>query len=340
MVGRMRKILAIACTAAMLIIHTASAEPLQLVTAARAFLDSLTPAQRERVQLPFETDERFVWYYTPVSRRGLPLKDMNETQRQAAMSLLRTGLSEPGYAKAETIRALEDVLVEMGGNPRFRDRDLYYFTVFGTPGAQATWGWRYEGHHLSQHWTIVNGKALVTTPQFFGANPAEVRQGKLRGTRALATEEDLAYALLGSLDDAQRTLAIVDRNAPSDVLTGNSRQAAIQADLGLPYSKLTAPQQAMLFELIEAHARATLSATAAERLARLRAAGVDKIKFAWMGATQRSKGHYYRIQGPTFLIELDNTQDAANHVHAVWRDFDGDFGRDLLGEHYRTTPHR
>jgi hypothetical protein len=337
----MRNILSVAVIIAMLMTHSAAtAEPLKLDAAARTFLDSLTPAQRERAQLPFETDERFVWYYTPVARRGLPLKDMSEAQRQAGMNLLRAGLSEPGYAKAETIRALEDVLVEMGGSPRFRNRDLYYFTVFGTPGPQATWGWRYEGHHLSQHWTIVKGKALVTTPQFFGANPAEVRQGKLRGTRALAVEEDLAYALLGSLDDAQRALAIIDREAPSDILTSNTRQAAIQADLGLAYSKLTRPQQAMLLQLIEAHASAAVSAAAADRLSRLQEAGVDKIKFAWMGGTQRSAGHYYRIQGPTFLIELDNTQDAANHVHAVWRDFNGDFGRDLLGEHYRATPHR
>jgi hypothetical protein len=317
-----------------------TAESSQLLTAARVFLETLTPAQRERAQLPFEAEERFVWHYTPVSRRGLPLKEMSEPQRQAAMNLLRAGLSEPGYAKAETIRALEDVLVEMGGSPSYRDRNLYYFTVFGSPDAQASWGWRYEGHHLSQHWTVVNGTALVTTPQFFGANPAEVRQGKLRGTRALAVEEDLAYALLSSLDEAQRTLAIIDRNAPSDILTSNSRQAAIQADLGLAYARLTPQQQSKLFELIEAHARATVASVAAQRLAKLRTAGLETIKFAWMGSTERSQGHYYRIQGPTFLIELDNTQDGANHVHAVWRDFNGDFGRDLLGEHYRAAPHR
>jgi len=318
----------------------ASADSSQLVAAARAFLETLTPEQRARALFAFAAEERFVWHYTPVSRRGLPLKDMTEPQRQAAMNLLRAGLSEPGYAKAETIRSLEDVLVEMGGSPRYRDRDLYYFSVFGTPDATATWGWRYEGHHLSQHWTVVNGTALVTTPQFFGANPAEVRQGKLRGTRALAVEEDLAYGLLSSLDDTQRASAIIDRNAPNDILTSNSRQAAIQADLGLAYARLLPRQQVMLLDLIETHARATVPSVAAERLAKLRAAGLEGIKFAWMGSTERSQGHYYRIQGSTFLIELDNTQDDANHVHAVWRDFNGDFGRDLLGEHYRAAPHR
>jgi hypothetical protein len=228
----------------------------------------------------------------------------------------------------------------MGGNPRIRDRELYYFSVFGNPAAQTTWGWRYEGHHLSQHWTIVKGEALVTTPQFFGANPAEVRQGSLRGTRALADEEDLAYALLNSLDDAQRKLAVIDADAPRDILTTNSRQAAIQADLGIAHARLSLAQQEMLLKLIETHAAAALEPVAVQRLERLRAAGLEKIKFGWMGGTQRSTGHYYRIQGPTFLIEFDNTQDDANHIHAVWRDFKGDFGRDLLGEHYQASPHR
>ena len=314
--------------------------PSNLVAAARAFLDTLTTQQRQRAQFPFVSDERFVWFYTPVARRGLTLKDMTEGQRTAAMNLLRAGLSEKGYAKAETIRALEDVLVELGGDPRIRDRELYYFSVFGEPAADSTWGWRYEGHHLSQHWTIVNGRALVTTPQFFGANPAEVRRGPMTGVRALAAEEDLAYELLGSLDAEQRKLAVIDRKAPSDILTSNTRVAAMQKDLGVPYARLTPPQQALLMRLIEVHAAATLEPVARERLAKLHAAGLNGIKFGWMGGLDRSRGRYYRIQGPTFLIEFDNTQNDANHVHSVWRDFKGDFGRDLLSEHYRASPHR
>ena len=321
--------------------HSAdSPVPPRLVDAARAFLDSLTPEQRQRAQFAFATEQRFEWFYTPQRRRGLTFKEMSEPQRQAAMNLLRAGLSERGYAKAETIRALEDVLVEMGGSPSYRDRELYYFSVFGTPAADTTWAWRYEGHHLSQHWTIVDGRALVTTPQFFGANPAEVRQGKLRGTRALAAEEDLAYALLASLNEPQRRSALIDEDAPADILTANSREAAIQADLGISYARLEEAQRGMLIQLIETHAAATLEQVAKERLQKLRAAGLEQIKFGWMGSTQRGRGHYYRIQGPTFLIEFDNTQDGANHAHSVWRDFKGDFGRDLLREHYQSSPHR
>jgi hypothetical protein len=310
-----------------------------LIAAAQAFLNTLTPEQKQRAQFPFESNERFEWFYTPVARKGLTLKDMNDQQRAAAMMLLRAGLSDKGYAKAETIRALEDVLVELGENPRRRDKELYYFSVFGEPSPQSTWGWRYEGHHLSQHWTIVAGTALVTTPQFFGANPAEVRQGQKKGLRALASEEDLGYQLVESLDAAQRRLAIIDAHAPADILTSNSRQAAMQADLGVSYAQLTPAQQRVLMQLIEVQAGATLDPVAQERLAKLKSAGLEKIKFGWMGGLERSKGHYYRVQGPTFLIELDNTQDDANHIHTVWRDFNGDFGRDLLQEHYRAAPH-
>jgi hypothetical protein len=310
-----------------------------MVTAARSFLAALTPELKQKAQLPFDTDERMNWFYTPVPRKGLPLKEMNERQRKAAFDLLRAGLSEKGYSKAETIRALEDVLVELGGNPRQRDKELYYVTIFGEPGPKLTWGWRYEGHHISQNWTVVNGTALATTPQFFGANPAEVRTGTRTGTRALAAEEDLAYELLRSLDASQQKAAIVDANAPRDILTENKREAAIQEDKGLAYSQMTAAQKALLVKLIEENAAAQPEVVSRERLAKVKTAGLDNVKFAWMGGMQKGEGHYYRIQGPAFLIEFDNTQNDANHIHDVWRDFKGDFGRDLLAEHYKTAPH-
>jgi hypothetical protein len=318
---------------------TAPQPPPAMVTAARAFLDSLSPELKQKAQFALDADERMNWFYTPVARKGLPLREMNDTQRAAAMNLLRAGLSEKGYSKAETIRALEDVLVELGGNPKVRDKGLYYFTIFGEPGPKSTWGWRYEGHHLSQNWTIVNGNAMATTPQFFGATPAEVRQGSRKGTRAIALEEDLAFELLRSLDATQQKAAILDPKAPNDILTTNTREAAIQEDRGVPYAQMNAAQKALLMKLIEANTDAQPEAVARERLANLRAAGLDTIKFAWMGATEKGQGHYYRVQGPTFLIEFDNTQNDANHIHLVWRDFKGDWGRDLLAEHYKTSQH-
>jgi hypothetical protein len=310
-----------------------------MITAARTFLDSLSPELKQKAQFPLDSEERMNWFYTPVPRKGLPLREMNESQRTAAMNLLRAGLSEKGYSRAETIRALEDVLVEMGGNPKVRDKGLYYVTVFGEPGPKSTWGWRYEGHHLSQNWTIVNGAAIATTPQFFGANPAEVRQGARKGTRAIAAEEDLAFELLRSLDATQQKSAILDPKAPDDILTTNSREAALQEDRGLAYAQMNAAQKALLVTLIETNAEAQPDAVARERLAALRAAGLDRVKFAWMGASEKGQGHYYRVQGPTFIIEFDNTQNNANHIHLVWRDFKGDWGKDLLADHYKTSRH-
>lgn len=311
-----------------------------MADAARRFLATLSPELRKSAQMALDDEDRTTWNYVPIERKGVSLKMLDETQRRAAMSLLRTGLSETGYKKAEAIRALEDILLEMEG-PRaanMRDREKYHFTVFGDPKAGGTWGWRYEGHHLSQHWTIVNGKAIASTPQFFGVNPAHIREGKLAGSRPLAAEEDLAFALLNSLDADQQSRAIIDPKAPRDILTTNTREATMQEDRGLTFREMSPLQRKHFMTLLEEHVGAQAQPLAQERLARLRAAGLDNIRFAWMGAKERSEaGHYYRIQGPTFLIEFDNTQNRANHIHQVWRDFKGDFGRDLLAEHYRKS---
>lgn len=287
----------------------------------------------------FEDEERFNWHFIPRERKGLPLKEMTEPQRQAAMALLKTGLSASGYSRAEAIRSLEDVLFAQSKSPT-RDREMYFFTIFGTPGGDR-WGWRYEGHHLAQNWTIVSGKAAATTPAFFGANPAEVMDGPQKGTRALQGEADLGWALLGVLSDEQRKMAVVSEKAPNDILTANSRKAAIQENSGVSFAGLNQKQQVMLMALIEEHANTQVPALAAARMAKVKA-NTASIRFAWMGATTLAPGaaHYYRIQGASFLIEYDNTQNRANHQHIVWRDFNGDFGDDLLAAHYAATPHQ
>jgi hypothetical protein len=198
---------------------------------------------------------------------------------------------------------------------------------------------RWEGHHISLHWTIVNGTAIATTPQFFGSNPAEVREGPQKGTRALHAEEDLGRALVTALTDAQRSVAVIAPAAPNDILTTNTRKAAILENTGLAYADMTTAQRGMLLALIEEYASAQPKALAAERVAKLRKAGLDGIKFAWMGGIEKGALHYYRVQGPTFLIEYDCVQNGGNHIHAVWRDFDGDFGLDLLEQHYKKSAH-
>jgi len=310
-----------------------------MARAAQALLAALDEEARATVELPFDAEERFNWHYVPKPRAGLALKRMSADQQRVAMDLLEAGLSEKGYTKAETIRALESVLAEIEEDPVRRDPELYYVAIFGEPSTTGTWGWRFEGHHISLNWTIVRGTSIASSPQFLGSNPAEVRSGPMRGTRALAAEEDLARALLGSLNDAQRAQAVISRAAPDDILTSNARTAGVQEENGVAYAELSREQRGLLLAVIEEYAGVQPKAVARQRVERIRAAGFDRIRFAWMGGLNRGERHYYRIQGPTFIIEYDNTQDDANHIHSVWRDFDGDFGIDLLEQHYRNSAH-
>ena len=338
------RLIAAACVVfgATYVVDAVQARPdAEMAKAANALIAAVGRADPASSKLlwKFEDEERFNWHFIPRERKGLPLKEMTEPQRQAAMALLKTGLSASGYARAEAVRSLEDVLFAQSKSPT-RDRENYFFTIFGTPGGDR-WAWRYEGHHLAQNWTIVSGKPVATTPAFFGANPAEVMDGPAKGTRALKGEADLAFALLSTLSEEQRKTTVVSATAPNDILTMNSRKAAMQENSGLTFTSLNPKQQAMLMELIAEHANAQVPALAASRMAKVKAS-TGSIRFAWMGATAPAPGagHYYRIQGVSFLIEYDNTQNRANHQHIVWRDFNGDFGDDLLAMHYAAAPHQ
>ncbi len=308
-----------------------------MVDDANRFLAALAPAQRSRALIPFDDSERFDWGFTPRSRRGIPFKDLDAAQSRLARELLRAGLSASGFRKAEDIIALETVLRELEGSS-YRDPELYFFSLFGAPSDRAPWGWRVEGHHLSLNYTLAGG-AVSFAPSFFGADPAEVRRGPLAGKRALAGEEDLARQLVRSLDPAQRRRSIFAGSAPRDIVTGTAARVDPLSPAGLPAAEMTPAQAEGLRRLLGEHLSRMPEDLAAERLGRLRAAGFEKIAFAWAGGIEPGQGHYYRVQGPTFLIEYDNTQDDANHIHTVWRDFEGDFGRDLLREHVRSARH-
>lgn len=303
---------------------------------ARRFLAALRPELHKEALQPFDSDYRMGWAFTPGVRIGVSWRQMNASESSAARSLLESGLSAAGRAKVEDIRRLERYLRETEGE--HRDPDYYVFTVFGEPSASRAWGWRYEGHHLSLNYTVVLGRVVATTPQFMGANPAEVRGGEWKGLRALRNEEELGRALVRSLTVEQERVAIVSDRAPADIATGNQRVAAIQENTGIGYDSLTEAQRRALWSLIELHASIQNPELTRRRLADAKAS-LRKVKFAWMGGLRSGEGHYYRVQGPTFLIEYDNTQNGANHIHCVWRDFKGDFGRDAIAEHYRASPH-
>jgi TonB family protein len=312
-----------------------------MAQAANKFLASLTPEQKAKANLDFADENRRDWTVVPRDRKGVPLKDLDENQRRLAMDFMKTGLGNSGYQKATTIMSLEPVLAQLEGpNRRFpRDPELYYFSIFGTPSPQAPWGWRVEGHHISLHFTIVKGEMLSNTPLAFGANPAEVREGERKGLRALAGEEDRGRDLILALDEKQRAVAIFDQKAPSDILTLAKIKADPLKPEGVPAGQMNKQQKALLEKLIGEYLARMPQDVAAERSKKMRAAGFDKIHFAWAGGVNKGDPHYYRIQSPTFLIEYDNTQNNANHIHSVWRDFNGDFGEDLLREHYQATPH-
>jgi TonB family protein len=312
-----------------------------MAEAANKFLTSLSPEQKAKATLDFASENRRDWTIVPRDRKGVPLKDLDENQRKLAMEFMQTGLGASGYQKATTIMSLEPVLAQLEGpNRRFpRDPELYYFSIFGTPSTKSPWGWRIEGHHISLHFTIVKGEMISNTPLAFGSNPAEVREGEKKGLRALAGEEDKGRDLVLALDEKQRAAAIFDQKAPSDILTLAKIKADPLKPEGIPASQMNKQQKDLLEKLIDEYLARMPQDVAEERLKKMRDAGLDKIHFAWAGGVNKGDPHYYRIQSPTFLIEYDNTQNNANHIHSVWRDFNGDFGEDLLREHYQTAPH-
>jgi uncharacterized protein DUF3500 len=330
------------------VIVAAERSSAQMASTGTAFLASLNATQKTQATFPFQGDERLRWHFIPTEmfpRKGLTIKEMTEPQRKAAHGLLKTGLSQRGYMTATAIMELENILGAIEAARRQsgaraeafnRDPERYFFSIFGTPSTSGTWGWRVEGHHVSLQFTVVNGTLVAASPSFFGSNPAEVRDGPRKGLRILGAEEDAARALLGALDATQRTKAVTTAVAPNDILTMAKTDIEPLAAAGITADAMTAAQRDLLTKLIDVYAGYMAPDIAEDRLARLKKAGVEKISFAWAGPLERGQKHYYRVQGPTFLIEYDNTQDDGNHIHSVWRDFAGDFGRDLLREHLRS----
>ena len=306
------------------------------------FLDSLTPALRRKANLDFDSPERRHWHYFPremFERKGVSLKEMNSRQGKAAFKLLASGLSYAGYQKVTAIIGLEKTLGEierlLGESRLVRDPQLYFFCVYGDPATQKPWSWRAEGHHISLNFTIADGQWIAPNPLFLGANPAEVRSGPQHGLRILAKEEDLARNLLAALNAEQKRHAILSPTAPPDILTRALPQVELAGAEGLPVGSMTSEQRQILALLIHQYIDRLPNELAAIELKKLNEAGLEAVHFAWAGAEERGKPHYYRLHGPFFLVEYDNTQNNANHIHTVWRDPQNDFGVDLLHLHYK-----
>jgi len=317
--------------------HGSAATAARMRVSAERLLAALPPATHDKLLRPFNDPDRLDWHYTPRSRNGVALKDLDAAGRDAVHALLREGLSAAGYRKAVNILELELVLREIETFGLMRDPQRYHLTLYGRPQQTQAWGWRFEGHHLSLNFTLAGERLVVDSPSFFGANPAQVAKGAHAGLRVLADEEDEARALLGMLNDAQSREAVFDTRTYGDIVTANAGKVEPLAPVGLMASSLDERQRAQLVKLIDVYARTFEPSLAEARMARVRDGGLDKIRFGWAGATERGRQHYYRVQGPLFLIEYDASQDGGNHVHTVWRDFTGDFGRDLLRDHYENA---
>jgi hypothetical protein len=311
----------------------------ELAAAVRAWLDGLDDRQRDRAMFPYETRERFVWAYTPGEREGLAIGDMRPDQRAAADAVVAAAVSTRTAGEIAAVIALETVLGElerMAGRPDWhrRDPEHYWFAVFGKPEPTEPWSWRIGGHHVAIHVTIAGGDVIGTTPSFLGANPAVVPSGPLTGTRTLPGEEQLARGLLAALTATERRVAVVDDAAPADILTGVGRYADVRSvPIGIRHADLGGPGRDALERLIRHYLARVRPADAEAAWDRIVAAGLGDVTFAWSGLAGVGQGHYYAVRGATFVIEYDNTQDGANHVHAVWRELANDWGEDLLARH-------
>lgn len=341
-----------------------------LTFAAMGFFDSLSADQRGRVLLPHTDPGRTHWNFLPESgRHGLPLGELDRRQEVLAHRLIAESMSIPAYARVVQVMANEHVLRELNlpvfGHiaATFRDARGYFLTFFGQPQPDITWGWRLVGHHLSINVTVVDGDLVNATPFLLGAEPA--RFGPFR---ILGEEEDTAFALLDILTDSQQQQAIIHSKPPADFVTrtvapvgdveypayhGVGRRDAMITDddraalayfrahpRGLRAGDLSPTQRAHFDDLLARFVERTRPGLVGFEMDRITAAGgVDELHFAWAGGTTLDQPHYFRIQGPVTVIEFDNAEDNANHVHSVWRDPSNDFAADLLMQHHLETPH-
>lgn len=317
------------------------AQPPTPTQAAQRLVQSTPAAQRKDLLQPFTDTARSDWHYTPRRRAGIAWKAMSAAQRDATTALLRTALSERGLDKVRAVMALEIALRQLETFGLSRDPENYAVAIYGEPGG-AGWGWRLEGHHLSLHFSLSSDRVVATLPQFFGANPATVPRdlgggAPQTGFRLLGTEEDLARQWLASLDAAQRTKAVFSARPFGDIASGNAARAKLLDVVGLAFADMDSAQQAQVLQLIAAFADHLQPELAQARLARVQAAPLATVRMGWAGSQQPGQPFYFRVQGASFLIEFDNS--GGDHVHSVWRDFDGDWGRDVLREHYRSAAH-
>lgn len=308
---------------------------------ASKFFNSMSQDQKQKVLYSFEDETKTQWHYIPSSmfpRAGISLAELDVTQKKLLHELLQSSLSETGYIKTKKIIDLENVLREMSGDSVMRDPDKFFVAFYGNPVTDSLWSWSFEGHHISLNFTVLNDEQSIA-PRFFGANPAVIPSGPRKGERTLEKEEELGFQLVNSLDPEQKAIAIFQEAPINDIVTRNSIEVNPMSPEGIKFERLNSSQKKVFLSLIDEYLSTMPEKLAMERMKNIQDEELGEIRFGWAGATKSGEGHYYRIQGKSFLIEFDNTQTNANHIHTVWRDFNGDFGKDLIKEHYENSDH-
>ncbi|MDN3203948.1 DUF3500 domain-containing protein [Algoriphagus sediminis] len=306
-----------------------------------SFLNSLSETQKAKALLDFNHEAKTEWHFFPgtmYEREGLVFSDLSEDQREKLFALLQSYLSKSGLEKTKAIMGLEAVLREFSGDSVLRNPENYHLAFYGDPLNDDVWAWSFEGHHVSLNYTIAGDK-VTATPRFFGSNPARIPSGPREGERVLKEEEDLGFALINSMSEEQLEKAIFREESYREIVTINKSVVDPLDPVGLSFEELNSKQQDALIKIIDLYLSALPNKLNQERRKVIQDEGFDHIHFGWVGAKELGSAHYYRVQGLSFLIEFDNSQNGANHVHTVWRDFEGDFGRDILVEHYLNSPH-
>lgn len=327
------------CLCLLFITHGKGQKP---VTAATRFISLLTPTQQARALYPFDAEERYTFIFLPSdNRKGITIGELDDEQKKAAMALVRSCLSEQATKKVTEIMELEMVMKAIEHrkeNDHYRDHGKYYFTIFGVPGDKNIWGWRLEGHHVSFHFSVKDKKLVSGTPGFLGANPAIVREGPAKGRQVLKEETDMGFTLLKTFSGEALEKILINTVAPAEIITLMNRKAMIEHPSGILYAEMNKVQQQHFLQLISLYVHRFTKLFADDMLKEIQQAGLNNLRFAWAGNTDpgvTGKPYYYRIQGPTIIIEYDNSQNNANHIHTVLRDLKHDFGGDRLLEHYR-----
>lgn len=322
------------------------AQAQDITTEANRFIKLLNNGQRSKTLLPFDTSERYNFHFVPLNdRKGISMNELNTAQQQQVFTLLRTSLNNTAVEKITAVMQLEILLKELEQRSRddhFRDAGKYFLTIFGTPSDSGIWGWRFEGHHISFNFSAHKNLLLSGTPSFLGSNPAIVQSGPQKNKEILKEETTAGFELLHSLSETELKKAIISTTAPSEIITGAARKAMIEQAVGVPYMELGTKAQLLFLQLLEVYLDRYKKELSDKMLQDIKNAGMENLRFAWAGHQQRGIGKpcYYRIHGPTIIIEYDNTQNNGNHIHTVIRDLKNDFGEDALLEHYKNGHHK